>query len=213
MRTDELISVMTADHRRVDAAWLHRATAIAGVVALAITVLLVLVTLGPRRDLASAGMTLPVIAKLLLGASLTLIALVVFQRSLRPGLQPGRTLWLAALPIAAVGGWALLTLAQAPPESWSGLTFGRNWRTCLIAVPLYALVPCLLLLGLARYGAPIDLRLTGACAGIASAGLAIVGYGLHCPDDAAPFLATWYAIAVAIVTALSTIAAPRLLRW
>ena len=57
-----------------------------------------------------------------------------------------------------------------------------------VAVPLYALVPLVILFGLARRGAPVDGRLTGACAGLASAGLATVAYSLHCPDDAAPFL-------------------------
>ncbi|MGO4406284.1 NrsF family protein [Bosea sp. RAF48] len=87
-------------------------------------------------------------------------------------------------------GWALLTLMQAPAEQWHALIFGRYWRACLIAVPLYALLPLILLLLLARRGAPVDRVLTGAFAGLASAGLATVAYGLHCPDDTAAFLAT-----------------------
>jgi hypothetical protein len=158
-------------------------------------------------------MTLPVVAKALMGASLAAVALFVLQRSLRPGLRSGPWLALALLPIAFVLGWALLTLTQAPAENWSGLIFGRNWRACLIAVPLYSVVPFLILLGLARRGAPVDGRVTGAAIGIASAGLAIVGYSLHCPDDAVPFLATWYPLALAIVTMLATLIAPRFLRW
>jgi len=213
MQTDDLISMMTADHRKVDTGWLRRVTWLAALVALSLTILLVLATLGARRDFAGTWMTLPVIAKALLGASLAAVALAVFQRSLRPGLRPGPALWLALLPIAFVAGWALLTLAQAPAESWSGLIFGRNWRACLIAVPLYSVVPFLILLALARRGAPIDGRLTGMAAGVASAGLAIVGYSLHCPDDTVPFLATWYPIALATVTTLATMIAPRFLRW
>ncbi|MNL81064.1 hypothetical protein D3C87_2080750 [compost metagenome] len=74
-------------------------------------------------------------------------------------------------------------------------------------------MPFLILILLARRGAPVDGRLTGAAAGVASAGLAIIGYSLHCPDDTAPFLATWYPIALATVTALAMMIAPRLLRW
>ena len=55
--------------------------------------------------------------------------------------------------------------------------------------------------------------MTGACAGLASAGLATLAYSLHCPDDAAPFLATWYTIAIAAVAAIGAMACPRLLRW
>ena len=138
---------------------------------------------------------------------------MLFQSSLRPGLKPARHLPLVALPLLAAAGWALLTLAQAPAEQWHALIFGRYWRACLIAVPLYALLPLVVLLLLARRGAPVDSALTGACAGLASAGLATIAYSLHCPDDTAPFLATWYTIATAIMTTLGALILPRFLRW
>lgn len=213
MQTDELIAMMTAGHRPVDTGWLRRATWLCALAALALTVLLVLIVLGPRPDLAGAWSTSPVIAKALLGASVAGIALVLFQRSLRPGLKPGPKLPLVVLPVALVAAWALATLAQAPAEQWSALIFGRYWRACLIAVPLYALGPLVVLYGLARRGAPVDGRLTGACAGLASAGLATLAYSLHCPDDTAPFLATWYTIAIAAVTGTGALTFPRLLRW
>jgi hypothetical protein len=213
MQTDDLISVMTASHQPVDTGSLRRATWLAALAALAITLGLVLLTLGARPDLAGAWMTRPVLAKALLGASVATIALVLFQRSLRPGLNAARHLPLVVVPLALAAGWALLTLAQAPVEQWSALIFGRYWRACLIAVPLYAICPFLVLLVLARRGAPVDGRLTGACAGFASAGLAIIAYSVHCPDDTAPFLATWYVLAIAIVTGVGTLAFPRLVRW
>ena len=80
-------------------------------------------------------------------------------------------------------------------------------------MPLYALIPFAILFALARRGAPVDSRLTGACAGLASAGLATVAYSLHCPDDAVPFLATWYTIAIAAIAGLGALVFPRLLRW
>jgi hypothetical protein len=213
MQTDDLISLMTASHRPVDTGWLRRITWLGALAALAITAILVLSVLGARHDLASAWLTVPVLAKALLGAGVAGIALPLFQRSLRPGLKPGRYLPLVALPIAIVAGWAVLALSRAPLEQWSTLVFGSYWRACLIAVPLYALVPLAVLFGLARRGAPVDGTLTGACAGLASAGLATMAYSLHCPDDAAPFLATWYTLAIAAVTALGALAFPRLLRW
>lgn len=213
MQTDDLIALMTASHQPVDTGRLRRATWLAGLAALAVTVSLVLLTLGTRTDLAGAWMTLPVLAKILLGASVATVSLTVFQSSLRPGLKPGRLLWLAAVPILLAAGWALLTLAQAPAEQWSTLTFGRYWRACLIYVPLYAVCPFLVLMGLARSGAPVNGRLTGLSAGIASAGLSIMAYSLHCPDDTAPFLASWYPIGIAVMAALGTLIFPRFLRW
>jgi len=213
MQTEDLISLMSAGNRPVDTGWLRRATWLCALAALSITAGLVLVTLGARPDLASAWMTPPVLAKALLGASVATIALALFQSSLRPGLKPARRLPLVAIPVLLVAVWALLTLALAPPEQWSALTFGRYWRACLIAVPFYALLPLVLLLLLARRGAPVDGTLTGACAGLASAGLATVAYSLHCPDDTVPFLATWYTIAIAFVAGLGALVLPRFLRW
>ncbi|CAD5296979.1 conserved membrane hypothetical protein [Bosea sp. 62] len=213
MQTNELIAVMTAGHRPVDTGWLRRATWLCALAALALTALLVLIVLGVRPDLAGVWSTPPVIAKALVGASVAGIALVLFQRSLRPGLKPGRELPLVALPVALIALWALAALFQAPFADWSALIFGRYWRACLVAVPLYALVPLVVLFGLARRGAPVDGRLTGACAGLASAGLATLAYSLHCPDDTAPFLATWYTIAIAAVTGIGALIFPRLLRW
>ncbi|BCB19657.1 DUF1109 domain-containing protein [Bosea sp. ANAM02] len=213
MQTDDLITLMSASSRPVDTGWLRRATWLSALAALAMTVGLLLLTLGTRPDLARVWMTLPVIAKALFGASIAAIALALFQSSLRPGLEPARRLPIIAVPLVVAAGWALATLAQAPAEQWSTLIFGRNWRACLIAVPLYALLPLGLLLMLARRGAPVDRTLTGACAGLASAGLAIIAYSLHCPDDTAPFLAAWYSLAVAIVATLGALILPRFLRW
>lgn len=213
MQTDDLISLMSASARPVDTGWLRRATWLCALAALSVTAGLVLLTLGTRPDLASAWVTPPVIAKAALGASVAVIALALFQSSLRPGLKPARRLPFVAVPLLVAAGWALLTLAQAPAEQWSALILGRYWRACLIAVPLYALLPLAVLLLLARRGAPVDGVLTGACAGLASAGLAIVAYSLHCPDDTAPFLATWYTIATVIVAALGALILPRFLRW
>lgn len=213
MQTDDLITLMSASSRPVDTGWLRRATWLGAFAAFAATAGLVLLTLGTRPDLAGAWTTLPVIAKALFGASIAAVALTLFQSSLRPGLKPARRLPVVAIPLLVVAGWALLTLAQAPAEQWDTLIFGRHWQACLIAVTLYALLPLVVLFLLARRGAPVDGALTGACAGLASAGLATVAYSLHCPDDTAPFLATWYTLATAIVAVLGALILPRFLRW
>lgn len=213
MQTDDLIALMSASSQPVDTGRLRRATWLAALAALVATAGLVLLTLGTRPDFANAWMTLPVVAKAMFGAGVAAIALALFQDSLRPGLKPARHLPIILVPLVVAAGWALLTLAQVPAEQWSTLIFGRHWRACLIAVPLYALLPLVVLLWLARRGAPVDGALTGACAGLASAGLATIAYSLHCPDDTAPFLAIWYTLATAIVAALGALILPRFLRW
>jgi hypothetical protein len=213
MQTHDLISLMIASHRPVDTGRLRRATWLCALCALAATAGLVLLTLGPRHDLGHAWLTVPVLAKVLLGVGVAGVALPLFQLSLRPGRNPARRLPWVLVPVLLAATWAALALVRTPSEQWNALIFGRYWQACVIAVPLYALCPLIVLLLLARRGAPVDAPLTGACAGLASAGLATIAYALHCPDDAAPFLATWYTLAIATVTAVGTLVFPRFLRW
>ena len=48
--------------------------------------------------------------------------------------------------------------------------------------------------------------LAGAIAGMLSAGLAATLYASHCTDDSPLFVATWYTIATALVTAIGALA-------
>lgn len=213
MKTDELISLMATSNQPVDTGWLRRATWLAALLAMIAATIAVLLTLGARRDLAGAWATAPVLGKVLLGASVAGIALAVFQRSLRPGLSPRGHLSLILLPIAAAVLSALVVLAQAPAGEWASFTFGRSWQACLIAVVLYGLIPLTAMIAVARRGAPVDLRLTGAAAGIASAALATIAYSVHCPEDTIPFIASWYPLAMGIMAAVGAFAFPRFVRW
>jgi hypothetical protein len=68
------------------------------------------------------------------------------------------------------------------------------------------------LLGL-RHGAPTRPMVTGAIAGLLSAGLAATLYASHCTDDSPLFVATWYTIAATLVTAIGALAGPKVLRF
>ena len=68
------------------------------------------------------------------------------------------------------------------------------------------------LLGL-RHGAPTRPALAGAIAGLLSAGLAATLYASHCTDNSPLFVATWYTIAAALVSAVGALAGPRVLRF
>ncbi len=213
MKTGELIDLLCAARLTVDPQRLAKGALVCGVGAALLAILLVVATIGPRLDLAEAVSTPPVLLKLVFGASVALVALRLFLATLKPGLAPARGLPSAALPFAALLALAILTLAQAPVADWSSLIFGRHWLACLVLVPLYALAPLGLLILLARQGAPVEPRLTGVMAGLAAGGLAVVAYALHCPDDAIPFLSTWYPLALAVSAAIGAILLPPLTRW
>src|SRR2546423_15075253 len=83
---------------------------------------------------------------------------------------------------------------------------GNNSRVCMTAIPLMSL-PILAgaLIGL-RHGAPARPAVAGAVAGLLSAGLAATLYASHCTDDSPLFVATWYTLATAMVTAIGALA-------
>ena len=68
------------------------------------------------------------------------------------------------------------------------------------------------LMGL-RHGAPSRPALSGAIAGLLSAGLAATLYASHCTDDSPLFVATWYTLATALVAAVGALIGSRMLKY
>jgi hypothetical protein len=130
-------------------------------------------------------------------------------------------------PEASLKGWAWLLLIPAGilaagiasemmmPQRMPMMTrlIGSNSRVCMTAIPLMSL-PLLAgaLIGL-RHGAPARPAVAGAIAGLLSAGLAATLYASHCTDDSPLFVATWYTVATALVTAIGALAGSKLLRF
>jgi hypothetical protein len=90
---------------------------------------------------------------------------------------------------------------------------GDNSRVCMTAIPLMSL-PLLAaaLIGLRR-GAPSRPAVAGAIAGLLSAGFAATLYASHCTDDSPLFVATWYTIATALVTAVGALVGSKVLKF
>jgi hypothetical protein len=90
---------------------------------------------------------------------------------------------------------------------------GQNSRVCMTAIPVMSLPLLTAALIALRHGAPTRPVLAGAIAGLLSAGLAATFYASHCTDDSPLFVATWYTIATALVTAIGALAGSRVLRF
>ena len=90
---------------------------------------------------------------------------------------------------------------------------GSNSKVCMSAVPLMSLPLLAASLISLRHGAPTRPALEGAMAGLLSAGLAATIYASHCTDDSPLFVATWYTIATALVTAIGALIGSRVLRF
>lgn len=212
MKTDDLIHAIAEDAAPSGLHPQHRlALALTGAVA-AVAILFWLL-LGPR-DNALASLVEPrFVLKFLVTLGLAATAVGLVLRLIRPGAAPG--LWRSALLLAP--GLLLIGVAgellALPAETWMTALIGVNSRVCLTYIPLMGLAPLGLILLALRSGAPTRPARTGAVAGLIAGGISAAFYASHCPDDSPLFVATWYVLAIALLTALGALLGRRLLRW
>jgi hypothetical protein len=212
METDQLIRALAADDGR-------RARPVGWVLALAllsaapVSVAIFFAGLGVRPDVMSAMHHPFFDLKFAVTLSLAISAIAVALHLSRPEASLQGRVWLLLIPAGFL--FAGLSGEMMLPQRLPAMTrlVGDNSRLCLIAIPLMSL-PLLAaaLIGL-RHGAPTRPSVTGAVAGLVSAGLAATLYASHCTDDSPLFVATWYSIATALVAALGALAGPRVLRF
>jgi len=211
MKTEELIRVLAADASRpvtpaITALW--RAL---GVGVFASTALLLLF-LHPRADLARAIFTLQFDFKLAF-AALVAVAAVLFLRETSRPFVPERWRWPLVLgPIFLLTG-VVLELWRQPVTAWGGLLIGHNAVHCLSLIPFLSLPLAVCLLVALRHAAPAKPVVAGATAGLAAGAVGSMLYALTCPDDSPLFVASWYSIAIAVVTSGAAWLGSRLLRW
>jgi len=211
MKTEELIRVLAADGSRpvvpIDQALL-RALGLGAVVSLALFLLL----LHPRSDLAQALFSLPFVFKLTFALLIATAASLFLSEAARP-VAPHRWRWPLILAPLLLATGVLIELGSTPTAAWAVRLIGRNAPHCLSLIPLLSLPPLVCLFAALRHGAPMHPMLAGATAGLVSGGVGSFLYALVCPDDSPLFIATWYSIAIAIVTTVAAYVGNRLLRW
>jgi hypothetical protein len=212
MQTDQLIRTLAADNA-------YRARPVGFVLALAllaaapVSVAMFLMGLGMRPDVMTAMHNPFFDLKFAVTLALAIPAIAISLHLSRPEALLHGWAWLLLVPagllVAGISGEMMV------PQRLPMMTrlVGSNWRTCLTAIPLMSL-PLLAaaLIGL-RHGAPTRPAVAGAIAGLVSAGLAATLYASHCTDDSPLFVATWYSIATALVTAIGALAGSRVLRF
>jgi hypothetical protein len=167
---------------------------------------------GIRADAFSTGFG-PTVLKVTLGATLAVIGLALAVQLARP--TGNATVAMRALLVAplAMTLIAALDLALHGNLGWQERLWGKNIWACLLMIPLLALFPLAATLHALRNGAPENPAAAGALAGLGSAGIAILPYGLFCTENAALFIATWYVLASCIAGVIGAVAGRHLLRW
>ena len=212
METDQLIRTLAADNT-------HRERPVGFVLALAllaaapVSAAIFFAELGVRPDVMAAMRNPFFDLKFAVTLALASSAIAVSLHLSRPEASLRGFGWLLLIPagllVAGISGEMMMP--QRMPAMMR--LMGRNSMVCLMAIPAMSL-PLLAaaLVGL-RHGAPARPAVAGAIAGLLSAGLAATLYAAHCTDDSPLFVATWYTLATALVTAIGALAGSRMLRF
>lgn len=213
MRTDELISALAAGADAVEPHAARRRFAIALGCGTLGAVLLMLMLLGLRPDLATAAQLPMFWVKLAFPVALLAAALLAALRLSRPGARLGRAAAAIVVPILAIWLLAAVALLGASAAERPQLVLGATWDSCLaniaiLSAPLFAAV-----LWAMKGLAPTRLVLAGAAAGLLAGAAGAAVYALHCPEMAAPFIGVWYLLGMLIPTAVGAVLGPPLLRW
>jgi hypothetical protein len=118
---------------------------------------------------------------------------------------------LAAPALLAVA--VIAELIVMPASTWWPRLVGANARFCLALIPFLSIGPLTCILLALRHGAPTRPGLTGAVAGLVASGIAATLYASYCTNDSPLFVATWYSLAIGIVTLAGYFIGSRCLRW
>ena len=213
MRTDDLIDQLAADPRPVPGGAVQRrflGVAAAGALA---ALVLVLVWLHTRHDLAEAVSGRMFWMKAAYTALLAVAGFWALERLARPDGVPRRALTFGAavLTLFMVAGLTQGVLSH--PEERMAMLRGHSWTVCarnILVLALPGLAASLLAL---RGMAPTRPTLTGFAAGAFAGGVAATVYGLPCPESTMVFVGVWYTLGVLGTGALGALVGRWALRW
>lgn len=211
MKTNDLISLMAEDSPvRMP---LGRLFALALTIGIAVSVILLLSTVGIRPNIVDSIETARVLFKILVTLALAISASSLVFRIGRPGVPLRLSAWSLLLPFAALVIAIIGEMTVVPEAAWHTSMIGQHAAFCVFFIPVLSLVPLAGFILALRNGAPASPRLAGAVAGLAAGAVAAAIYAWHCPDDSPMFVAAWYSLAISIVTAAGALLGGRLLRW
>jgi hypothetical protein len=212
METSNLIKALSADAGRREAS-LGPTWTVALALAVAVAAVVFSVGLGPRVDIAAAAETVRFLFKFVVTGALALTAAWALLALSRPeNVSRTRLIPLIAAPLALLAALAVELLA-VPSAEWGGRLVGTNSPECLYLIGMIGIGPLALFIMALRRSAPGRPQLAGAVAGLAAGGIAATLYAAHCTDDSPLFVATWYTTAIAMLTALGTLAGRVFARW
>lgn len=210
MKTEELIAALSADPVPAASAQQRMARVILPGILIPLAALVLLWSMRP--DI-SAALASPAVAKTLVPLALAGVGLWLALSLSRPVGRANTPRILLALSAALLLANLIYQFARV---GWGGFLTAidtPNTVTCLVSVPVLAVLPLGVALWSMRAGAPHDASRAGAAAGLFAGTIAASIYSLHCPVDNALFCLTVYSLPVLAITGLGMVLGRRLLRW
>lgn len=213
MKTEELVTLLANNVQPVASGVSIRRHAVALGWGGAAAMVMLLLLLGVRADIAEA-VRLPMFwVKLAFPVCIAIASFVAAVRLARPGMRLGQVPVAIVAPMAVMWLMAAYAILAVEPGGRLALLLGRTWAVCPFLIAMLSVPSFAGTFWAMRGLAPTRPGWAGAAAGLLSGSLATAVYALHCPEMAAPFLATWYLLGMLIPTAAGAALGPRLLRW
>jgi hypothetical protein len=213
MKTDALIAMLARGETRVAPRAVERRLGATVAAALLLTLIVVLATLGARKDLAAAAQLPMFWWKLAVPLAIGMLSFAAARRLAIPGRRTGAAAALGAALLAVLWAVAAADVASAPAATRPALVLGNSALPCVALIAALSLPILAALFVALRSLAPTRLPAAGAAAGALAGGIAAAAYAMHCNEMTLPFVAVWYVLGMAIPAALGALLAPRWLRW
>ncbi len=215
MKTDELIEMLGTNLEPVKGGQLRNGVLIAltiAVVAAAAICLTWCALAMPTNAQSGAHSGYKAIALFFtLGMAATGASLLL--RSARPGQSVTRPFLLIGLPFLAMVSAVIVGSAISDSVTLSMMVRTGPWGSCLMCIPIFAVVPFVIFIWVLRKGAPTNLTLAGAIAGLVAGALGAAAVVVNQAGDSILFIALCYGGPVALCGAVGGFLGPRLLRW
>ncbi len=213
MKTDDLVTMLANGVAPVPRHAASRRVTWAVAVGLPLSLAILVIEYGLRRDLVEVMFWPMFWVKLLFPACIAVAGFVMLQRLARPGVPVRHAWWGALLPAVFVWALAIAAWLGASADTRMPMLMGQTWKSCAFSICLIGLPVFVAAIVALRTLAPTRPALAGAAAGALAGGVGGSVYALHCVELTAPFLGVWYVGGIALAVAIGAAVGPRLLRW
>lgn len=211
MKTDDLITMLSREAGsapKVSVVKRLLPVSLAGGV-VAASVVLTILGLIPNEMFLELGPWI----KIAYASTLAMAAGWLVSRLGRPGASGTQAIYAVLGVVLIMVFSGLMSYLGTPESERAAALMGHSWLVCPWAI-LGLSLPVMAGAFWAMKGlAPTNLPLAGAACGLFSGAVAALAYALACTEPAAPFIAIWYTLGIALCGALGALLGPKLLNW